>query len=144
MSPDVERTIMRFYPGRALVSPIETKVPWDYDPNFVVLKAVLAELTQLDSKLQPGTRGRYEVSEEVVLFGVFRVQLSYLGPYAALNYATAVSPDEATRERSSAIETILRRNGLSVLDTEQLDEVVPWVQGPRVATLWKCLFQPRE
>ncbi|MCK6552885.1 hypothetical protein L6R52_44085, partial [Myxococcota bacterium] len=77
---ELERTIIRYYPERSLVSPLgNSRVTWDYDVTFSELKKVLAALKQIDPALRPGTRGRYDISEEVVLIDTIHVQLSYIG-----------------------------------------------------------------
>lgn len=140
MTPEIERTIIHYYPQRALVSPLENEeINWDYDADYATLKGVLRDLKTVDPDLRPGTRGRYDISEEVVLFDDLRVQLSYIGPFAALNYGLHQDLDEDTRERIERIEKILERHGLLLLAEEELDENVPWIQ-PSAATVWNCLF----
>jgi hypothetical protein len=144
MSPDIERTIFHYYPQRALVSPLENEsIRWDYDADYSTLKAVLRELEVLDPQLRSGTRGRYDISEEIVLFDSLRLQLSYIGPYAALDYGLERELGEAERDRRRAVERVLTGHGLSVLGQGDLDEQVPWIQHGTptgIATVWDCLF----
>ena len=140
MTPEIERTIIHYYPQRALVSPLDNDdINWDYDSDYSTLKGVLRDLKTLDPELRPGTRGRYDISEEVLLFNELRVQLSYIGPFAALNYGLGQDLDEDTRERIERIEKILEKHGLVLLAEDELDECVPWIQ-PSAATVWHCLF----
>ncbi len=140
MTPEIERTIIHYYPQRALVSPLDNDdINWDYDSDYSTLKGVLRDLKTLDPELRPGTRGRYDISEEVLLFNELRVQLSYIGPFAALNYGLGQDLDEDTRERIERIEKILEKHGLVLLAEDELDESVPWIQ-PSAATVWHCLF----
>src|SRR5260221_12091320 len=99
MNSDLERTIIHYYPQRALVSPLENDaISWDYDSSYVTLKGVLAELEKIDPSVRPGTRGRYDISEELVVADSIRLQLCYIGPYAALNYGFDRDLDEDERE----------------------------------------------
>src|SRR4026209_389750 len=87
MAPDVERTILRYYPRQALVSPLDDEqIVWDYDVDNAVLRALIADLETLDPGLRNGTRGRYDISEELILLDDLRLQVCYLGPYAALDF----------------------------------------------------------
>ena len=143
MNSELERTIIHYYPKRALVSPLDDEqVSWDYDPAYGTLKAVLSELKKVDPDLRPGTRGRYDISEELVLIDAIRVQLCYIGPYAALNYGLERDLDEDEREVVRRVEGVLSKHGISLLEESDLDEMVPWIQhGSRGrATVWNCLF----
>lgn len=145
MTPDIERTIIHYYPQRALVSPLENdNVSWDYDADYSTLKSVLGELESLDPEMRPGTRGRYTISEELILFGELRLQVSYIGPYAALNYGLGDDLTEDQRERARRVEQILQKHGLLVLRDQELGEGVSWIQQGAIngsgATVWDCLF----
>jgi hypothetical protein len=145
MDSDIERIIIRYYPNRALTSPLDNDaIRWDYDTNYATLKTVLAELKTLDPEIKLGTRGRYDISEEVVLIDALHVQLSYIGPYAALNHGIARELDEDEREISERLTAILARHGIRLLADNELDELVPWIQhgtpAGRKATVWDCLF----
>jgi hypothetical protein len=145
MDSGVERTIIHYYPRRALVSPLDNEaVTWDYDPSYAALKAVLADLARIDPDLRPGTRGRYDISEELILAGSIRLQLCYIGPYAALNYGVDRDLDEDEREILRRTEKVLEKHGLELLDKRALDELVPWIQHGtperQRATVWNCLF----
>src|SRR5574339_1161009 len=98
MAPAVERTIIQYYPGQSLVSPLDDeRIVWDYDADNAILRAVVRALTELDPTLRSGTRGRYDLSEELILFDELRLQLCYLGPYAALNYGVERARSEEAR-----------------------------------------------
>lgn len=145
MIPVIEQTIIHYYPQRALVSPLENEnISWDYDSEYRSLKGLLADLEALDPKMRPGTRGAYDISEELVLFGSIRLQVSYIGPFAALNYGLPSDLDEAGRANLRAIEKLLTKHGFQTLNDEALEEVVPWIQhGVETganATVWNCLF----
>lgn len=145
MSPDIEQTIIHYYPQRALVSPLDDEnIAWDYDSDYRSLKALLSELEAIDTNLRPGTRGSYDISEELVLFGAIRLQVSYIGPFAALNYGLHSDLDENGRANLRAVEGLLAKHGFQILNDEALDEVVPWIQhGTHTgsqATVWNCLF----
>jgi hypothetical protein len=138
--PDVERTILHFYPRRELKSPVgDPEVVWDYDPSFQRLKAVLAELKVLDPGMEPSARSRGELSEEVVLLGGLRLTLSYLGPYAALNHGMERPSGEVAWDGERAIQQTLDRHGIQLLAEEALTEAVPWITRGR-ADVWACLF----
>lgn len=145
MNAEIEQTIIHYYPQRALVSPLEDEnIHWDYDSDYRSLKALLSDLEKLDPKLRPGTRGSYDISEELVLFERVRVQVSYIGPFAALNYGIGADLDEEGRANVREIERLLAKHGFQILNDEALDEVVPWIQhGTHTgsqATVWNCLF----
>jgi hypothetical protein len=145
MTPDIERTIVHYYPKQVLVSPLEDdQVIWDYDTDNAVLREVIEELEALDPNLQNGTRGRYDISEELILFGELRLQLCYIGPYAALNYGVERYLDEDARERASRIRQILESHGITMLEKPDLEESVPWIRHGitkgTAATVWHCLF----
>jgi hypothetical protein len=143
MTPEVEQTIIHYYPQRALVSPLDNAdIHWDYDTDNRSLKALLVELENLDPEMRPGTRGSYDISEELVLFSRIRLQVSYIGPFAALNYGLPQDLDEDGRERVRRVESLLSKHGFQVLNDETLDQVVPWIQQgvATTATVWNCLF----
>ena len=141
MNPEIEQTIIHYYPQRALVSPLDNEeIHWDYDSDYRSLKALLADLEKVDPNMRPGTRGGYDISEELVIFGSVRLQVSYIGPFAALNYGLPSALDEDGRERVRRIRGLLDKHGFSVLQTEALDETVPWIQHGHSATVWNCLF----
>jgi hypothetical protein len=142
MNSDLERTIIHYYPQRALISPLENDgVSWDYDPSYGTLKQILADLKSVDPSTRPGTRGRYDISEELVLKESIRLQLCYLGPYAALNYGLERELDEDERELVRRVERVLEKYGVMLLDEGDLEETVPWIQqGAMGATVWNCLF----
>lgn len=143
MTPDIEQTIIHYYPQRALVSPLDNEsITWDYDSDYTALKALLADLERLDAQLRPGTRGSYDISEELILFGDLRLQLSYIGPFAAVNHGIPGDLDEDGRERRRRVERLLDQHGFTLLSDSQLEEVVPWIQRgvTTSATVWHCLF----
>jgi hypothetical protein len=145
MAPDVERTILHYYPKQALVSPLDDEqIAWDYDVDNAVLRAVIADLQTLDPTLRNGTRGRYDISEELILFDNLRLQICYLGPFAALGYGVERRLNEDARERADRIRQILEEHGIAVLSTTDLEESVPWIRHglPRGthANVWSCLF----
>ncbi len=128
MTPDIERTIIQYYPKQVLASPLDdAHVVWDYDSDNATLRAVLADLKALDPMLRNGTRGRYDISEELILFGKLRLQVCYLGPYAALDYGVEHRRGEDERERADRIVEILEAHGITVLAQPDLDELVPWI-----------------
>ncbi len=135
---------MQYFPNRRLESPVgNPRVSWDYDPQYAALKALLAELKALDPRLQLGTRGQYDLSEEIVLRGELRLQLSYVGPYAALNFRRPSELVEESRELASRVRALLQRRGVTLLTDEALNEEVPWIihaSGPRKPRVWNCLF----
>lgn len=142
MSPDVERTIVHFYPRRALSSPLlDDGIAWSWDADNAILKALLSDLEALDGDLAPGTRGGYDVSEELIAFGDVRVQLSYLGPFAAIDYGTKPLPRAERPEFVARVRDALRTHGYLVLSQTELDEEVPWIHHGG-ATVWACLFVP--
>ena len=137
MRPDVEATIAHFYPERRLVNPVKNRaIVWSYDPKSTTLKAIITELSA-----RAGTRGSYDLSEELEI-GALRLQLSYLGPYAALNYriTSDVDLDGALVDRQAAtdVRRILEKHGVQVLTSSELDEHAPWIA--TYATVWDCLF----
>jgi hypothetical protein len=147
MDSEIERTIIHYYPKRALVSPLDdTDIRWDYDSDHKILKAILGELGKLDPELKQGTRGSAEISEELLLLdGELRLQLSYLAPYAVWNFEAEGDPNEEVREVRRRAEQILKKHGVAVLQSEELVESVPWIQHGlavgRLATVWNCLFE---
>ena len=142
MDPNVERTILHYYPQRALTSPLQNPgVSWDYDPEYKTLKAIMADLKKAGG-VRPGTRGKYDVSEELIVEDAVRVQLSYLGPYAAIDYKLADETDEDRRAVARAVKKVLDKHGVLVLADDALEEGVPWIQHGAPATVWKCLFAP--
>ena len=145
MTPDIERTIVHYYPKQVLVSPLEDQqVTWDYDTDNAVLRDIIRELKELDPELRNGTRGRYDISEELILFDELRLQLCYIGPYAALNYGVERYFGEDARERADRIRQILEGHGISLLEKTDLEESVPWIrhgiEKGSNATVWNCLF----
>lgn len=145
MIPMIEQTIIHYYPQRALVSPLDNEnITWDYDADNRVLKALLADLKDMDPKMRPGTRGAYDISEELVMHDSIRLQVSYIGPFAALNYGLPSDLDEAGRANLRAVQKTLEKHGFQILNDEPLGEVVPWIQhGVHTgsnATVWNCLF----
>ncbi len=141
MRPEVERAIAHFYPRRALVSPWEDpSVVWSYDPKGVISKAIVRDLESLDPGTRPGTRGEYDLSEELEI-GAIRLQLSYLGPFAALDYRLAVEVDldgHPLDRRAGDVRRILERHDTLVLSTGELEERADWIRNH--ATVWDCLF----
>lgn len=132
VSPDVHRTIAHFYPGGELISPWENRsIRYEHDSKNVALRAIVAELEQIDKNTRPGTRGRYDVSEELEV-GEHKLQLSYLGPFAALDYEEELFEDEAAAKIRAALE----RHGVRLLSHAELIERVPSLD----ATVWDCLF----
>ena len=145
MNSDLERTIIHYYPQRALVSPLDNEaITWDYDPTYATPKAIIADLKAIDPEARPGTRGRYDNSEELVVGDSVRLQLCYIGPYAALNYGLTRELDEDERDLVERIEQVLEKHGVLLLAPEELDELVPWIQhglpSATRATVWHCLF----
>lgn len=145
MTPDIERTIIQYYPKQALVSPLEDdQIAWDYDPDNANLRTLVEGLKAIDPDLRNGTRGRYDISEELIVFDLFRVQLCYLGPYAAINYGLDRSLSEDQREQLRLIERVLAKHGITRLTTTDLEESVPWIRHGKIngkgATVWHCLF----
>jgi hypothetical protein len=139
--PDVEATIAHFYPERRLANPSGNRaIVWSYDPKNTTLKAIVSELEAL-APTRAGTRGRYDLSEELEI-GALRLQLSYLGPYAALNYGITSDVDLdgalVDRQAASDVRRILDRHRVQLLTTSELDEQVPWIG--TYATVWNCLF----
>lgn len=145
MAPDIEQAIIHHYPRQALVSPLEDEnVAWDYDSDNSRLRALVADLRRLDPELRPGTRGDYAVSEELVLFGGTRLQVSFIGPFAALDYGLSPKLDEEGRANVREVEAVLARHDFQILKDEVLEEAVPWIkhgvgEGGQ-ATVWNCLF----
>lgn len=142
MNAEVERTIIQFYPRRALVSPLDdANVSWSWDVDNRELKATVAALKALDPDMRPGTRGSYDVSEELILFGDVRVQLCYLAPFAAIDHQIRRGPDAEYRQQKRRIEQVLDAHGYELLLDRELEQHVPWIQ-PAGATVWECLFVP--
>ncbi len=145
MNSELERTIIHYYPRRALTSPLDDQaITWDYDPSYATLKALLQDLEAIDDDVRPGTRGRYDISEEIVVGDVVRLQLCYIGPYAAINYGLDRDLGEDERELVRRVEKALEKHGIMSLDRATLEEMVPWIQHGtrerRKATVWECLF----
>jgi hypothetical protein len=139
MDPRIEALIRHYYPARVLVSPIgDRKISWDYDRDYKVLKAAVADLEALD-RVRPGTRGRYDIAEEFVVGDQVRVLFSYLGPFVAVNARARAEPNEAERALIGKVRAALQRHGLAVLGEEALDERAPWIER-RAATVYQCLF----
>jgi hypothetical protein len=147
MKYHLEEAIMRFYPRRALVSPLDNpEIRWTYDPKFQQLQALLAEVKEIDDSAEPGARAGFDIAEEVVLRGDVHVYLSYLGPFAAINHGHPDALDEAQQEARRAVERALARSKIDLLTDTELDEVVPWIVdngGQPPATVWNCLFDAR-
>jgi hypothetical protein len=144
MNDQTERTIMKFYPKQALASPLtDTSITWSYDPKYEQLKALLTELRGLDSEAHAGTRVTFDISEEVVLRENVHVYLSYLGPFAAINFGLAVEWDESQQECARAVERALARHKYTLLDDAELEEGVAWIvsrTGGNAPRVWDCLF----
>lgn len=144
MRSDIERAIIHYYPERALANPAENAaITWSYDADHAILKAVLGDLQAIDAGAHPGSRGANDLSEEVVL-GELHLQLSYLGPWAALNHALERDLSEDEREMARRIERALQKHGIEILSTEDLAEPVRWIRhgapDGEAATVWSCLF----
>lgn len=142
MNSELERTIIHFYPKGALTSPLDDPtIDWTWDPRNEVLKALLADLQAIDPEVRPGTRGDYVISEEQIVGDDLRIQLSYLGPYAALNYRADRDLDEDRRERLRRVEKVLEKHGYLLIREDDLEERVPWIRHGGPATAWNCLFE---
>ncbi len=142
MAPEIERVIMHYYPQRVLQSPLDNDgIRWDYDADHRVLKSLVADLTRLDPGLRPGTRGGYDVSEELVLMDELRLLVCYLGPYVAWSHDLDLESEDGREVRRRA-EVILREHGLVLLDKDVLEQSVPWIQHGThgSATVFHCLF----
>jgi hypothetical protein len=142
VSPEIQRTIERHYPKRALTDPADDpSVKWSWDVDNSILRAIVAELSALDPVTRPGTRGRHSISEEL-LVGRLHVQLSHLGPFAALNHragsALDVEIDPQILARAEEIRRVLGVHGVMLLELEALDAPSEWIAG---ATVWDCLFE---
>jgi hypothetical protein len=145
MTPEIERTIIQYYPRQALISPLDDDgIHWDYDPDNATLRSIVASLAQIDGSMRNGTRGRYDISEEVILFDFFRVQLCYIGPYAAVNFGLGRRLTEEQRDQLRQITEVLEEHGVTVLAEADLVESVPWIRhgthNGSGATVWNCLF----
>lgn len=145
MDAELERTVIHYYPRRTLTSPLDgDDIRWDYDPNYSTLKAILADLKAFDPDVRPGTRGHYDISEELVVFKTLHLQLSYLGAFAAINHGLERDLTEDEREAQRRTTRVLEKHGVRLLAEEELKERVPWIQHT-AATIWDCLFVlPRE
>jgi hypothetical protein len=144
MHTDIERIIMHYYPKRVLVSPLSDEdIVWDFDTNHGTLNALLRDLTEIGADLRPGTRGAYDVSEEVVLADGLRLQLCSIGPYAAIDYEAEHTLDADEQALVERVGEVLEKHGIALLKKNDLDETVPWIKGDPVrlpATVWSCLF----
>jgi hypothetical protein len=144
MDSALERIIIHYYPARALASPLaDGNIRWDYDADNQVLKTILRELEEADLSVRAGTRSDYQIGEELVVGGRVRLQLSYLGPYAAIAHGPGAGPrmtDDATEDLVRTIEDVLAAQGVRVLSQDELDETVPWIRHGGPATVWQCLF----
>ncbi len=146
MRSDIEQTILHYYPNRILRSPLDDgSITWTWDTDHAELKALLRDLEAIDPEMANGTRCAYDISEELVLQKQIRLQLSYLGPYAAIDHArNADDDDEDRREVKRRIERALEAHGIELLAEHELDEAAPWIQhgleDRRPATVWQCLF----
>jgi len=144
MDHHIEDTIAKFYPKQVLISPLsDPSVNWAYDPKYEKLKALLTELREMDSTAHPGTRPNFDISEEVVLLDNIHIYLSYLGPFAAINYGDDLELDESQQEAVRAVERLLARHKVTLLDDGELDESVAWITAGttgRHARVWDCLF----
>lgn len=146
MRADIERTIMRYYPAQRLESPLEHGVPWDWDPDHARLQSLLQDLEGLDPSVRSGTGGGYVVGEEVVLAEGLRLQLSYLGPYAALVVHPSHKLSEVQADMVRQLRSTVDKHGFELLDEGTLQEPAAWleVSGAR-ATVRTCLFEgPRD
>lgn len=140
---ELERIVMHYYPRRRLEAPsANAGVRWEHDPGLRKLRDVTRELEKIHATVHKGARGGLEVSEEWIVGGRLRVQLSYLGPYAALNFGYSETLDEDLSRLYEAVERALGKHGVAVLNREELEERVPWIDGGR-ANVWSCLFDPR-
>lgn len=133
---EIERAVIRHYPEQALATPKS----YEYDSTYATLKQVLADLRKIDPGLTPGTRTRPELSEEWILIGTLRLQLSIVGPFAALNYGVEHDLDEDERELAERIRGVLDEHGIALLEPVDLDERVPWIRRGQAANVWNCLF----
>lgn len=143
MHADVERTIMHYYPKRALHSPLDdAAIAWDYDPDFSAQKSIIAELSAFAPDLRPGTRGAHALSEEVVLLEKIHLQLSLLGPWAALDFEHAPPDphDDEVYEARRRVVSALEKHGVRILSDAELREPVAWIHSGS-ATVWQCLFE---
>jgi len=143
MHSDIEQTIMQYYPQRSLVSPLDNDdIRWDYDPEHKSLKELLEDLKTIDPDVRPGTRGDYVISEEIVVLDGLRLQVCYLGPYAAVNYGFDRDFSEKERDALKDVKAALAKHGFTLLENDDLTEQVPWIQHgtETMATVWNCLF----
>jgi hypothetical protein len=142
MDAAIERIIVHCYPTGMLASLRADSS--DYDADHRVLKAILRELEEADLMVKQGTRSDYRIGEELVVSGV-RLQLSYLGPYAAIAHGPGGGPlmtDDDTDDVVRTIEDVLGDHGVRVLSREELDETAEWIRHGGPATVWQCLFAP--
>ncbi|MEL6183474.1 MAG: hypothetical protein AAFU79_02545 [Myxococcota bacterium] len=132
--------IGHFYPQRALCSPLDDpSIVWPWDPSHQCLRATVEALRSLDPSLRPGTRGQLEVSEELVLGDGVRIQLSFLSPFAAVDFdrMRPLADRSVTPKAVSVIESF----GYTVLSDEELRASARGIQVGS-ARVWDCLFAP--
>jgi hypothetical protein len=144
MDKGIEKTVMQYYPERLLASPLDNeRIRWDYDPNHALLKKVVAALSRIDPTLRAGSRGDYVISEEVVLLDGIKLQLSYLGPYAALNYGAKQPLSHKDAVVVEKVRTVLNEHNITLLSENDLNEASTWIRGThdeKAITVWNCLF----
>lgn len=142
MRADIERAIMRYYPGQTLRSPLDDDtVVWDWDRDHNKLRSLLQDLEQLDSTLRPGTAAAYDIAEEVVLVDGLRLLISYLGPFVAVNAHPLHRPSEAQVDMLTQVRPALQRHGFELLDDATLNERASWLEASgAIATVRTCLF----
>ena len=145
MRSDIERVILHYYPGGALRSPLGVEgITWDFDTEHAQLRALVSALEGLSDQTRPGTRGQYDISEEILVGGRVRLQVSYLGPFATLNRGETQAPtDEDERALIEDTQQLCRKHGMELLTDAVVNEPVSWVRsapGTPQATVWTCLF----
>src|SRR5689334_22359621 len=87
---EVERIVVNYYPRRTLVSPLgDHSISWQHDVEYRSLLGVLEALAKLGHTIGPGVRSPYDISEEWIVGDALHLQLSYLGPFAAIDHDPA-------------------------------------------------------
>lgn len=144
MDSAIERIVVHYYPSRTLVSPLaDRNIRWEYDADNQVLKTILRALEKAELGVRAGTRSDYQIGEELVVGDRVRLQLSYLGPYAAIAHGAGggrTMTDDETDDVVRTIEDVLAAHGVRVLSKEELDEPVLWITHGGPASVWQCLF----
>lgn len=131
----------RFYPHHVLRNPTcDRSIVWNFDPKNTKLQRFI-ETLRGSHATRLGTRSTFDTSEELIVEDQIAIQLSYLAPYAALNFE--IFNPEIDAQLLSSVRTLLSDHGYRVLSNAQLRAPVSWFVECEVS-VWEALFVPDE